>query len=285
VGGRIEASIFTDDALRLLQAFADEAGLAVERGRLLQDAARVQGLEQADQLKTALLAAVSHDLRTPLAAIKAAASSLLQPDVAWDEATQREFLEAIDEETDRLTALVANLLDLSRIEGGALKPERDWYDLKELIETAVARLSRELAAHPVTVEVGDDVGEVSLDYVQISQVAANLLDNAAKFSPPGTPIRVQAWRSGDRVVVSVDDGGPGIPTGERSRIFEPFQRGRSARGAPGTGLGLAISRGLVEAHGGSIRVEDGPGGAGCRLVFELPSPVAPAPRLAPALVS
>lgn len=283
VVGRMEASIFTRDALRLLQAFADEAGLAVERGRLLQEAARVQALEEADRLKSALLAAVSHDLRTPLAAIKAAASSLLQPAISWDDATRHEFLEAIDEETDRLTALVGNLLDLSRLQGGALRPERDWYDVRELVETAVGRAGPRLSGHGVSVTVADDVGDARLDYVQVTQVLTNLLENAAKFSPPGTPISVAATRDGERVRISVEDAGPGIPAAERESIFEPFQRAASARRVPGTGLGLAICRGLVEAHGGKIWAEDATVGTGARFVFEIPSPIAPAPRREPAL--
>ena len=278
--GRLRTRAFAADELRLLEAFADEAALAVDRDRLLHEAARAEALQEADRLKSALLSAVSHDLRTPLASIKAAASSLLQADVQWDAATRREFLSAIDEETDRLSRLVGNLLDLSRIEGGALRPEKDWYDVGELLETVAGRLGRTVTDHRVRLDVAPDVGEVLLDYVQIGQVLANLIENAAKFAPKGTEIHLSARRRDGAVAVSVADQGPGIPAAERARVFEKFHRiGRTGQHVVGTGLGLAISKGLVEAHGGHIWVEDAPG-RGARFVFSLPAPAPPPSALA-----
>jgi two-component system sensor histidine kinase KdpD len=288
VVGTRRARVFTTDELRLLEAFADIAALAVDRERLLREAAGAETLKATDQLKSALLAAVSHDLRTPLAAIKSSVSGLLDPTVEWDAATRRELLGAVDEETDRLTRLVANLLDLSRIEGGALRPILDWYDVRELLETATARLARTVAQHLV-LNVADDVGAVRCDYVQIHQVVANLVENAAKFAPEGTMIRVYARRLPDAVEVSVSDEGPGIPPGERDAVFAKFYRVQRAGGrVAGSGLGLAISKGLVEAHGGRIHIGAAPGGGTC-VTFTLPLPPAsaepPGGRSAPPQVS
>jgi two-component system sensor histidine kinase KdpD len=270
VSGRLRPRVSADDEVRLLEAFADEAALAADRDRLLREAARAEALQEADRLKSALLSAVSHDLRTPLASIKASASSLLQPDIEWDAETQREFLTAIDEETDRLTHLVGNLLDLSRIEGGALRPERDWYDVRELLETVAGRIGRTVAHHRLVLDVAPDTGEALIDYVQIGQVLMNLVENAVKFAPEGSEIRIAAIRRGPELELSVADRGPGVPAAERERVFEKFYRAEhTGAGTPGTGLGLAIARGLVEAHGGRIWVEDAPGG-GARFVFVLP---------------
>jgi two-component system sensor histidine kinase KdpD len=227
-------------------------------------------LKETDRLKSALLSAVSHDLRTPLAAIKAASSSLLDPTITFDDATRLELLTAIDEETDRLTRVVTNLLDLSRIEGGALRPDAAWYDVRELLETVAAQLDRTVTTHPIVRDLPDDLGEALLDYVQIGQVIANLVENAAKFSPEGSEIRLSARPLPAAVEVSVSDQGPGIPAEERSNIFEKFYRiRRTGQSVQGSGLGLAISKGLVEAHGGRIWVEDALGG-GARFVVSLP---------------
>jgi two-component system sensor histidine kinase KdpD len=281
VVGHLETRVFTADEMRLLEAFADVGALAVERERLLREAARAGALQEADRLKSALLSVVSHDLRTPLASIKASVSSLLQSDVQWAAETRQEFLTAIDEETDRLTRLVSNLLDLSRIEGGALRPERDWYDVRELLETVIGRLQRTTSRHHLVLDVAPEVGAVALDYVQIGQVITNLVENAAKFAPPGSEIRVDAVRCDGAVELSVADQGPGIPPEERGRVFDKFYRiARPGERLPGTGLGLAISKGLVEAHGGSIRAEEAHGG-GARFVVTLPAPAPPPSLLVP----
>jgi two-component system sensor histidine kinase KdpD len=282
VVGRLRARVFSDDERRLLEAFADEAAPAVERDRLLKEAARLQAVQEADRLKSALLSAVSHDLRTPLASIKASVSSLLQSDIPWDAETRREFLIAIDEETDRLTRLVSNLLDLSRIEGSALQPEQDWYNVREFLETTVARLGRTVTHHRLTLDLAPDTGDALFDYVQIGQVVTNLIENAAKFAPAETEIRIAAHRVAAWIEISVEDEGPGIPAAEREHVFDKFYRiVRAGLGAPGTGLGLAICRGLVEAHGGQIHVEASPRG-GARFVFTLPAPAAPSSPLATA---
>lgn len=265
---------YTADERRVLTTFANQAALAIGRARLTEEAARAAALVQADQLKSALLAAVSHDLRTPLTSIKASATSLLQRDVYWDAETQREFLIAIDEETDRLTRLVSNLLDLTRIQGGALKPEMEPYDIEEVIGRVVDRLTPLLGTRPIQVEIAPMLPTLCFDYVEVAQVLANLIENAVHYSDPGTPITVTTERTGDAVRVQVRDRGFGIPAADMARVFDPFYRVRRddrPRRVRGTGLGLAISRGFVEAHGGAISVASTVG-QGSTFAFTLPVP-------------
>jgi two-component system sensor histidine kinase KdpD len=295
---------------RLLAAACDQFALSVERGRLQREAVNAEVLARTDELRAALLSSVSHDLRMPLAAIKAAAGSLLQQEVGWDEAARNAFAAQIEREADRLNRLVENLLSLSRIEAGALVLDRQWYPIGELIADTVARLEPVLANHRVDVAVPDTLPPVPLDYLLIQQVVANLLENAAKYAPPGTRIRVAAEAAGDRVRVRVENEGPGLPPWERERVFERFYRvpgavspdgAATAAAAPGpgrppaargTGLGLAVCAGFVGAHGGRIWVETparvpavgGDGYAmgqaaprGAVFVFELPLEPPPAP--------
>jgi two-component system, OmpR family, sensor histidine kinase KdpD len=272
VTGRPGGGRFGPDDERLLATFAGQAALALERARLTEEAARAEVLSRSDELKSALLAAVSHDLRTPLAAIKASATALLDDQVAWGDADRRDFLHAIDEETDRLTLMVGNLLDLSRIEGGALRPDREWYDIDELVGDVVRRLRTRAGAagREIVVDVPDDLPPVWFDYVEIAQVLLNLGENALKYTPAGTPIRISARREGDMVAIAVADRGPGIPPATRARLFERFYRGDAeASTISGVGIGLAICRGLVEAHGGTIGVESEPG-HGATFRFTLP---------------
>jgi two-component system sensor histidine kinase KdpD len=261
-------TVFDDERRRLLSTFAAGAALAIERATLAEAALRAAVLARSDELKSALLSSVSHDLRTPLAAIKGSVSSLLVEGtgVTWDDATRREFLLTIDEETDRLTRLVGNLLDLSRIEAGALHPHREPYPLDELLWQAIDRLAVPGLAERVRVTLPDDLPLVPLDPVLLERVFTNLLENAAKYAPPDTPIDVVAERQGREVRVSVIDRGPGVPADERARIFDRFYRAGQSRVVKGTGLGLAISRGFVEAHGGRLWVEDAPGGGACFVV-------------------
>jgi two-component system sensor histidine kinase KdpD len=261
--------------------FVDQAALALERARLSAEAAQAAVLAQSDELKSALLAAVSHDLRTPLASIKASATSLLDESVAWDADTRRDFLEAIDEETDRLTLMVGNLLDLSRIEGGALRPQKDWYDVDELIADVSSRTAGRTEGRRVTVDVEPDLPLLRFDYVEIAQVLLNLIENAAKYTPPGTPIAIGARRAPGAVELFVRDEGPGIPKEHQARLFEKFYRASSPLAASGTGIGLAICKGLVESHGGQISVDSAPG-EGSVFRFTLPLDPQPAQRIDPA---
>jgi two-component system sensor histidine kinase KdpD len=271
---------YSADERRLLTTFANQAALAIDRARLIEEATRAAALGEADRLKSALLATVSHDLRTPLASIKASATSLLQDDVQWDAATQREFLTAIDEETDRLTRLVSNLLDLTRIQGGALKPEKEWNEIGEVIDNVVDRLASLMQAHPLRIDIAPDVPPLAFDFVEIAQVLTNLIENAAKYSEPGAEIAVCAECAGGDVRVSVTDHGFGIPAEDLPYVFDTFYRVRRegrARRIGGTGIGLAICKGFVEAHGGTIAVASAVG-EGSTFAFVLP--VTPLP-LAP----
>jgi two-component system sensor histidine kinase KdpD len=216
---------------------------------------------------------VSHDLRTPLSSIIASAGSLLQRDIDWTEDEEREFAQAILSESERLNRLVGNLLDLSRIEAGSLRPEKGWYDLRSLVQEVVGRLSNVTGAHKLVLDIPEDLPPVYFDYVEIDQVLSNLIENAVKYTPPGTEILVTAKADRDEVVVEVADTGPGIPLDALPRLFDAFYRASPKGGARGSGLGLAVAKGLVEAHGGRITAENRPAG-GARFVFTLPIPAA-----------
>lgn len=252
-------------------AFVDQAAAVIERARLRRESLQVELLRRTDELRAALLSSVSHDLRTPLASIKASASSLLQEDVQWDEEARRSFALAIEREADRLNRLVANLLDMSRIEGGALKPEKEWYPIDELIHDVLGRMQPLLQGRSVQTQLPDDLPPVQLDYLQIDQVVTNLIENAVRYTPAASPIEISVSMEGQEVVISVADRGPGIPPADLARVFDKFYRvsGGATEGTTGSGLGLAVSRGLVEAHGGRIWVENREGG-GAVFRFALP---------------
>jgi two-component system sensor histidine kinase KdpD len=221
-------------------------------------------LERIDEQRSALLRSVSHDLRTPLATIRAVASDLLGG-ASYDEATRDELLALVADESERLDRLVANLLNLSRIEAGALRPDRQAVAMEELVTHTVKRLSRLLGRRRVQVDLAH-LPLVDGDYTQLEQVVTNLLENAARHAPSGSTIRVGGREAGGRVEVFVDDEGTGIAPFERQRIFEAFRRGD---GSSSSGIGLAICKAIVEAHGGTITVSGAPGG-GARFLFTLP---------------
>lgn len=245
-----------------------------ERERLRQASTDAEVLRRADELKTALLGAVSHDLRTPLASIIASVGSLRQGDVEWTQPERDGFLSDIDTEARRLARIVANLLDLSRMESGTLRPERGWYDIAALVDDVLGRLRPLTATHRVHVAIPDDLPPVPLDYVEIDQVLSNLIENAVRHTPQGTNVWISAERDGESISVSVADDGPGIDPEARERLFDPFVRGGDRRGAQrGAGLGLAIARGLVAAHHGTIAASARSGG-GTLVRFTLPMRVA-----------
>jgi two-component system sensor histidine kinase KdpD len=255
--------------LRVLNAFVAQLAAAIDRRRVGAQAAQAAALTEADELRSALLQAVSHDLRTPLAGIKASASSLRQPDIQWSDSDRDQFLRTIEDETDRLATLVGNLLDMSRIQAGAVAPVTRAVGLEEVVPAAVAGLGPR--AQIVDVAVPESLPPVEADPALLERVVANLVDNAVAHSPPDAPVRVEAGEVGDRVLVRIVDRGPGIPASERERVFQPFQRTgdrrRSARGA-GVGLGLAVARGFTQAMGGDLVVDDTPGG-GTTMVLDL----------------
>ncbi|RNF90716.1 sensor histidine kinase [Streptomyces botrytidirepellens] len=249
---------------RVLAAFAAQAAVVLDRQRLMGEAERARELAEGNRIRTALLAAVSHDLRTPLAAIKAAVSSLRADDVAWSAEDEAELLEGIEDGADRLDHLVGNLLDMSRLQTGTVAPLIREIDLDEVVPMALVGVPES----DVTLEIPEDLPMVEVDPGLLERSVANIVENAVKYSPRDRPVLVSASALGERVELRVADRGPGVPDAAKDRIFEPFQRyGDAPRGA-GVGLGLAVARGFVEAMGGSLAAEDTPGG-GMTMVLTL----------------
>jgi two-component system sensor histidine kinase KdpD len=247
-------------------------------------AAQVQAVliqAETERLRSSLLSSVSHDLRTPLAVITGASSSLLESADAFDPQTRRELYQTIYDDGKRLSRLVDNLLDMTRIESGGVKVHKEWQFIEEILGSALHRLKMPLAGRPLTTHVPRELTPAPLDDVLIEQVFLNLLENILKYSPPESPIEITARQQGREIVVEVADRGPGLPAGEEERVFEKFFRGQAAAtdGRPGAGLGLAICRAIVVAHGGKIWAENRAGG-GARFCFSLPLEGTP-PRLSP----
>ncbi|MBX9360351.1 sensor histidine kinase KdpD [Streptomyces sp. WAC04114] len=260
---------------RVLAAFAAQAAVVLDRRRLQEEADRARTLAEGNRIRTALLAAVSHDLRTPLAGIKAAVTSLRSEDVEWSEEDRAELLEGIEEGADRLDHLVGNLLDMSRLQTGTVTPMIREIDLDEVVPMALGGVPDGSAV----LDVPETLPMVAVDPGLLERAVANLVENAVKYSPPGAPVLVAASALADRVEVRVVDRGPGVPDEAKERIFEPFQRhGDAPRGA-GVGLGLAVARGFTEAMDGTLNAEDTPGG-GLTMVLTLRA-AGPRPELRP----
>jgi two-component system sensor histidine kinase KdpD len=254
---------------RVLGAFAVYAGVALDQERLAAEAEAAKPIAAADRMRTALLAAVSHDLRTPLASAKAAVTSLRTPDMQWDAADTEELLATADESLDRLTHLVENLLDMSRLQAGALSLFPRPVGLDEIVAGALANIDR-LGRRDVTVDIPQDVAAVRADPTILERVIVNLTENALRYSPAGKPPLIAASALGDRVELRVVDRGPGIPEADRERMFVPFQRLGDTDNTTGVGLGLALSRGLAEEMGGALTAEETPGG-GLTMIVSLPA--------------
>lgn len=251
-------------------AFADQVALALESRRLHAEASASAALSQANELRSALLAAVSHDLRTPLASIKASSSSLLSVDVEFSSEDERALLETIDAEADRLNDLVGDLLDMTRIQTGALAVRTRAVGLEEIVSAALGGVHER--GRRLTIDVPDTLPLVDVDPGLLERAVANLIDNALTWAPPESSVSVEAAAVGDRVDLRIADRGPGIPRRDRDRVFLPFQRlGDSPNGA-GVGLGLALARGFVEAMAGTIAVDDTPGGGTTMTVSLVPVP-------------
>lgn len=241
---------------RLFQTFASQGALALERAWLAQAEARARVLEESDQLKSAILSSVSHELRTPLSTIKAAASSLRSGEVGWDSPARAELISAIDDEADHLNLLVGNLLDMSRIESGALKPKREWNILAEIIGSVLGRMKHLATTHRFEIDVPEDLPLIPVDYVQIEQVFTNLLSNSLKYAPPHSLVCIRAQVEGEVIHVQVSNQGPQVPPEDLERIFDKFYRITAANKVTGTGLGLSICKGIIEAHSGRIWAEN-----------------------------
>jgi len=246
------------DDQRVLQVFAAQLAAALERRRLRAETSELEAIAEADQLRTAILRAVSHDLRTPLASIKASATSLLQEDIDWAPEARHQFLATIDEEADRLNVLVGNLLDMSRLETGALDVTLRPVALEETVALALASLSE--PTDQVVVEVSESLPPAAADPVLLERVVANVVANALRVSPPDQPVRIHAGEAAGRLDLRIIDRGPGVRADDRERIFEPFQRLGDRASGTGVGLGLAVARGFTAAMGGELALEDTPGG-------------------------
>jgi two-component system, OmpR family, sensor histidine kinase KdpD len=262
--------IFHAPERRLVDLLASQAALAVERARLVSHAAGAQALVESDRLKSALLSSVSHDLRTPLVAIKGIATALRQRDVVWDSAAGGQMLDTLAEEADRLNRLVGNLLDMSRIESGALHPAREWEDLGEIVGGVLSRMRPQLHDRTVNTHLPANLPQIWVNATLIDQVLTNLVENTFKYTPAQTPLTIDAEVQGNTVQVRVIDQGLGIAADALPHIFDTFFRVVGPeRHADDTGLGLAICQGIVEAHGGSIWASNRPQG-GAAFIFTLP---------------
>lgn len=254
---------------QLLETFVAQTALALERVTLREEAQHAKLAVETERLRNDLLSTVSHDLRTPLASITGAAGVLLEQSAPLDPTERRELLATIREESDRLGRLVNNLLDLTRIESGALRVRKEWVPIEEVVHSAIERLESRLADHVLQVQLPEEVLMAPVDPVLLEQVLVNLLENAAKFSPAGSSIKVRARAAPNEIVCEVVDSGPGIPAGEEERVFERFYRVPDGRRTEGAGLGLTVSRAIVRAHGGWIRAANDPP-AGAVFQFGLP---------------
>jgi two-component system sensor histidine kinase KdpD len=251
-----------------LDAYCRQSAFALERIRLATDARNAALRAKTEETRSALLSAVSHDLRTPLASITGAATAL-RDDSGLESNTRSELVESICDETERLERLVANLLDMTRLESGPVLLKRDWIPLEEMIGSALTRLERQLGERSIEIDLPEALPLLSVDPVLFEQIFVNLLENASRYTLPGSPIEIVACRLDETVVVEIRDSGRGFTPGPEERVFEKFYRGEHV-GAAGAGLGLPICRAIVEAHGGSISAENRPtGGALVRVVLPL----------------
>lgn len=256
------------DQLHLLESLVNQVALAIERTRLSEEAQQAHVRVETERMRNAILSSVSHDLRTPLATITGAASSLVEEQGELDPAARRELSRSIYREADRLDRLLKNLLDMMRIEAGAVHLNKEWHPVDEVVGSALGRLEGRLRDHTINPRFPPDLPLVLVDGVLLEQVVINLVENAAKYAPPRSAIDLSASASDREVIVEVADRGPGIPSGEEARIFDKFYRGKFAREG-GVGLGLTICRGVVEAHGGRIWAENRRGG-GAVFRFTIP---------------
>jgi two-component system sensor histidine kinase KdpD len=269
--------LLTPDQRRLLDALIDQAALAIERVSLVEDVDRAKRTIETDRLRSALLTSISHDLKTPLAAVLGAASTLRDLSTGLSDAEKAELLATVIDESERLNRFIANLLDMTKLESGAVVPNTALHDLGEIVGSALRRASKILALHRVELDLAAGLPMLEMDAVLFEQALFNLLDNAAKYSPPGTTIRIRSWRDQDAVCLQVLDEGDGIPPGDLEHIFDKFYRAEKGdRVRAGTGLGLAISRGFVEALHGKITAANRPDRPGA--VFAITLPVPPASK-------
>jgi two-component system sensor histidine kinase KdpD len=248
--------------------------LYIEYREMFQKASQAEAIKQSEQLKSALLDAVTHDLRTPLTSMKAAVTTLLKGDGTLDTEGQREMLEVINTEIDRLNHHLEGLIELAKLEAGAMQPRRTWSSIEEVISIGLARASGITASHEIRIEYEENLPPVRIDIKAIAEVIYLVVENATKYSPTRSEIKVKVQRTDDFLKVVVEDQGAGIPVELRDKVFDKFFRfepsSSTGRRASGLGMGLAISRGIIEAHGGRIWIEDSSTGKGTRVCFTVP---------------
>ena len=254
--------------MKLLETFAGQVAVAIERCNLAVQAEQVRLQMETERMRNTLLSAVSHDLRTPLTGITGAASLLIEGNENLGAVARLDLTESILDESDRLNRLVGNLLDMTRLEAGAITLQRVLQPIDEVVGVVLSRLERQLRDHPIETNLPPDLPPVMIDSLLIQQVLTNLVDNAAKFSAPQTPITLNAYQKENELILEVADRGPGFPPGEEKRIFEKFYR-VEGQSRTGTGIGLAICRGIIELHQGKITAENRSGG-GALFRFSLP---------------
>jgi two-component system sensor histidine kinase KdpD len=265
--------LLTPDQRRLLDALMDQGALAIERVLLVEDMDRVKRTVESDRLRAALLTSISHDLKTPLASVLGAASTMRDLASGLSEAEKRDLLSTIIDESERLNRFIANLLDMTKLESGAIVPNSTPHDLSEIVGSALRRAGKILANHKIRLELAPDLPMLELDAVLFEQALFNLLDNAAKYSPDGTTISVLGWRDQNSVCLQIVDEGGGIPPAELESVFDKFyraQKGDNVRA--GTGLGLAIARGFLESLHGTIVAANRTDRSGAAMTIKLPIP-------------
>jgi two-component system sensor histidine kinase KdpD len=265
----------TIDQEVMLETFANQIALVIERELLDEAAAQAAMLSESERLYTTLLNSISHELRTPIATIHGAASILLAAQLAANNGAHTALIHDIESAADRLNRLVENLLDMARLDAGRLHLKREWCDVSDVIGVAVKQIEKALADHPLTIDYAPNLPLVQMDFTLMEQVLVNLLDNATRYPPAGAPIQITARLEGKSLRISVADRGPGIPSQDLERIFDKFYR-VPGTATGGTGLGLSICRGLVEAHGGTLTAENVASG-GARFVIRLPAGTTPPP--------
>jgi two-component system sensor histidine kinase KdpD len=266
--------VFVPEQRRLLDTFSSQIAVAIERAQAAQAARAAELRAETESVRNALLSAISHELRTPLATIVGASSSLAEPPEGLSEAARRELARGVVEEARRMSEVIAKVLDLARLQAGATRVHMEWHPIEEVIGAALARLATRLTRHRVTTRVQTKNRLARIDAVLIEQVLINLLENAAKYTPPGSNIDIAAEYSYGDLVITVTDDGPGLPRGQEDKIFDKFHRGAPETAPGGTGLGLAICKAIVEAHGGRISAENIPAG-GAMFQFRIPQDVEP----------
>ncbi len=269
VGAKSDGTEYTAHDARLLVSIANQAAAFIDRRRLQRIASQAEALQEADRLRSAFLSSISHELKTPLASLTATITGLLEGDVEWDSTVARQELEAVNDDLSRLNDSINSLLDLSRLEANAWAPQRDWYEIGEILGSAVSRVPQKQRDR-ISFSLPDDLPPIHVDFAQWARALQNLLENALLYSGPDQPVYVGASADKQEVRMWVEDRGPGTTPEERTAIFDKFYRGTAASKVPsGTGLGLAITREIVRSHGGRIWVEDAhPHGA--RFVIAMP---------------